>query len=419
MRVIGVAAVAVCVVLTAAGCREDGGDATPRPGASAAVPAGSGPGPRTDQTFKISRTVPATEAREALPRGPWQRVHYVAGQNGGRTTKPLAVTAAGELVVAMSPPAKTGNETVAIGQSRVGLWNGSGFHPFPLPAGYGGPPRQTAGGTERDGVAVWAETASTDLYRFDWRVYAYDAATGRTRLLGDSAAMAPKAWLPLGPGNGEPVIGDRTAYWSTTYPTEDEREFGMRVMKRPVTGEGTLDVAVDQAKFPAAAGSDLYYVRSHDVAPRFPEGRYEIRRLTPAGDDQAVAAGPLGAEQEVSKLVAEGERLAWVVSSPSDERSTLYLRDSADNEAVAFPLEHAAPWTMYVNLTSSLLTWSNGSASGDAGQYVYELSGQRLWRLGTVDGHSIVHGSGNAVAWSELSADNVSAYHTAIWKPTG
>ncbi|MEU8265260.1 hypothetical protein AB0C02_32225 [Micromonospora sp. NPDC048999] len=363
--------------------------------------------------------MPPAKAQEAARQGPLRRVLDVVGKDRkGNTTIVLAVTAFGELVAAKNPPAKTGNWTIAIGQTSVGLWNSKGFRPFPLPAGYGGPPRQTAGGVERDGVVVWSETASTDLYFFDWRVYAYDSASRKTSLLGDSSAMAPKARLPLGPGNGEPVIGDGAAYWSTTYPTGDDREFGVRIMTRPLTGDGALKVAVTQAKFPASDGGDLFYVRSHDVAPGFPSGRYEIHRRTSAGADQVVAAGALGAEQEVSKLVVGGDRLAWVVSSPADEKSTLYLWTAATNEAVAFPLEHSAPWTMYLSLSPSLLAWSNGSASGDAGQYVYELGDQRLWRLGTVDGYSIVYGNGAAVAWSELTADNVSAFHSATWKPS-
>ncbi|MFG2330315.1 hypothetical protein ACGFMM_11880 [Streptomyces sp. NPDC048604] len=344
-----------------------------------------------------------------------------AHASGGRTLTVLDVTSGGGLVAAANPAPKTGDGTVTIGQSEMGLQRGAGFAPFPKARRTcSDRPRQAVYADERDGVVVWTESASTNLYVFDWCVFAYTPKTGTTTLLGDSAAVSHGKDMPEAPGSSAPSIGDGKAYWATAYPTTGKREFGVRVVAQALNGGGEPATVADGAKLPRAAGKDLYYVRSADVSPDFPKDRYEIRRVTPDGEDALVTGGPLPTGREITALTVAGDHVSWVVAAPEQQTATLYALDTRTKKAVTFALGHAAPATMFLRSTPQFLAWGNGSAAGDAGQYVYDFAHGRLWRLGTEDGFSVVYAKGSYLAWSKLPTAPTeeagsASFETAKW----
>ncbi|WP_406862760.1 hypothetical protein ABZO31_20965 [Streptomyces sp. HUAS MG47] len=349
--------------------------------------------------------------------------------SGGRTLTVLDVTSGGGLVAAANPPPKTGDGTVTIGQSEVGLKTDAGggrFTPFPKSRQTcSDRPRQAVYADERDGTVVWTESASTNLYSFDWCVFAYAPKTRTTTLLGNSASVSKGKEMPEAPGTSAPSIGDGKAYWATAYPTSTgKRDFGVRIVAQALDGGGEPATVADGAKLPRAAGGSVYYVRSADVSPDVPKDRYEIRKVTADGkEDVLITAAPLPTGREITALTVSGTRISWVVAAPEQQTATLYTRDGTTKKTLTFALGHAAPPTMFLRSTSKFLAWGNGSAAGDAGQYVYDFARGTLWRLGTEDGFSVVYAKGDYLAWSKLpdqpTATGTASFETARWAGAG
>ncbi|WP_418958772.1 hypothetical protein [Streptomyces tritici] len=371
--------------------------------------------------FAVSAALDTRRAAAAAA-GRQYRPGFVSASDasGGRSLTVLDVTSAGGLVAAANPPPKTGDGTVTIGQSEVGLRTGAGFAPFPKARqSCSDQPRQAVYADERDGTVVWTESASTNLYVFDWCVFAYSPKTGRTTLLGNSAALGKGKELPEAPGTSAPTVGDRRAYWAATYPVSGKQEFGVRIVSQALDGGGEPATVAEGGKLPRAAGGAVYYVRSEDVSPGFPKDRYEIRRVAADGKDTVVTAGPLPAGRQITALTVAGHHVSWVVAAPEQESATLYSLDTAKQKAVSFALGHAAPSTMFLRSTPRFLAWGNGSAAGDAGQYVYDFARGRLWRLGAEEGFSVVYAKGEHLAWSKLpdrpTAAGTASFETARW----
>ncbi|HEY9373981.1 hypothetical protein [Streptomyces sp.] len=395
------------------GSRDDAGATRPPTTAPTTPPGGALP-------FGVSAALD-TQKAQAAAAGRQYRPSFVSTSNasGGRTLTVLDVTSAGGLVAAANPAPKTGDGEVEIGQSEVGLQREAGFAPFPRARQKcSDQPRQAVYADERDGTVTWTESASTNLYVFDWCVFAYSPKTRTTTLLGSSATFAKGKEMPEAPGTSAPSLGNGKVYWATAYPTSGEREFGVRIVTRPLSGEGEVATVAEGGKLPRAAGDAVYYVRSEDVAPGFPKDRYEIHRVGPDGRDTVVTSGPLAAGRQVSALTVSGNHVSWVVAAPEQESGTLYSLDTTTKKAVTFTLGHAAPPTMFLRSTPQVLAWGNGSAAGDAGQYVYDFARGRLWRLGTEDGFSVVYAKGDVLAWSKLpeaAGSGAATFRTAKW----
>ncbi len=405
-----------CTDSDGGGSRKTAGATTPAPSQQTKKPA---PESGRSATFDVIKEVDTAAALSATADKKFESRYTAKGTApGGHTYTALDVTSDGRLVVADNPAPETEAGELRIGQSGVGLHGPAGFRPFPRAQGdCKARPRQAIYADESDGLIAWTESASTDLYYSDWCVFVHDTRKNSTRLLGDSAPLGKK--LPAPPGASIPTIGNKNIFWTVTHPTTDKRKFGVKVVSSPRTGTGKVEDAVTRAKLPVASGNDLYYVRSEDVSPGFPKDRFEVRKLSGTGEDSLVAAGALKGEQQLSVLAVAGKRVTWVISQPEDETAGLYSLDETTDKALLVKLHHPGLSTMALSVTPETITWGNGSSSGDAGQYVFDLGDQRLWRIGTEEGYSIVFAKGDFLAWSQFpnsqGAGPVS-FRTAKWE---
>lgn len=406
-------------------CTGEGGSpaqtgTTRPPSASATTPPKAPDG--VPVPFGISARLDTKDARTASP-GREYRVSFVSDADtpGNRTLSVLDLTSAGGLVAAANPRPRTGEGELAIGQSAVGLHGGKGFTPFPrAKKTCSNTPRQAVYADERDGVVTWTESASTNLYFFDWCVFAYSPETRRTALLGDSSSLTKGKEVPEAPGSSAPSIGKDKAYWAVTYPTSGKRDVGVKIVARPLSGEGEMETVTERGKLPkATADGALYFVRSEDVSPGFAKDRYEIHRVTPEGSEATVTYGHLAPGQQVTALAVAGTSVNWVVSSEEQGSSVLYSLNTATNRAVTFELGHTGPPTMFLRATPERLAWGNGSATGDAGQYVYDFARGRLWRVGSEEGFSVMYAKGDHLAWSQLpetGAPGSASFNVTRWE---
>lgn len=412
---------ALVVVLTVGACTGGGGSrddtgTTPPPSSAPATTSAD----RPQHSFDIVAEIDATSATAAKPGVQFDKVATARTKlPDGRRLGVLDLAASGDMIATALPPPRTEDGVDGIklgGQSQVGIETASGFEPFPQADGdCKASPRQAVYGSAADGIVTWMETSSTNLFNFDWCVFAYDQETKRTHLLGDSASLSNGDDMPPGPGDPTPSIGSDAIYWSTVYPTGKE-QFEVKIVKSDRTGGGSFETAVDHAKLPAASGDELYYVRSADVTPDFPKDRYEIRRMSPTGDDVEVVSGALDGGQQVSKLRISESRISWVVSTQNKNAAQLYSLDLSTNEAIVFELHHPGASTMVLQPTPKLIAFSNGTGGGDVGEYVYDLSNNKLWRLGKQKGFSVALANGDYVAWAKLPEAGPAIHHVARWK---
>ncbi|MFE9688984.1 hypothetical protein [Micromonospora sp. NPDC005806] len=286
----------------------------------------------------------------------------------------------------------------------MGRYTGDGVRELSAPSR--GAARQASYADTDERTVAWMETTSTDMYQMDWRVYGFDRRSARTVLLGDSAAVSKGKRMPIPPGMSMLSVGADRVYWTTAVPTTGQREFGAQIMGRSLTGGRAPEVVAERAKLPAAAGTDLHYVRSEDVSPGFTADRYEIRKVG-GGRDDVVASGPLVPEQQVTALTAEPGRVSWIVSAPApapEPAASLYVLDPAAGQAIQVALGDDGS-SMMLNSSPRYVCWSNGNGGGDAGQYALDLQTDRLWRLGEAPGLSLALAAGDYVAWSKLGAE--------------
>lgn len=329
----------------------------------------------------------------------------------------------GRAVVTVEQPGTNKDGVLRLYQSTVGTIRGSSFTPFQQPVG--GPPRNAVYLDAQGPWTAWTETTSTDLNEFDWKVFLHDARTGRTRLLGDSADVAPVRPLAA-VGETAPTVGTREVYWAATARRSRGEGFDELILAALVGAPGPVRRVVVGGYFPAADGTDLLYVstarldRNEAYAGRPPApapARYEIRRVR-EGTTSTVASGQLAGNQTISGLAARGGAIAYTVARPTTNLSTLVLIEPGGQRTDI--RMHNGGGTS-VCLTDRYLAFGSGSASGDAGQYVLERTGGRLWKVGEAPGRSLVLASprGDYLAWTVQPSSPPAAYRTQLVRWTG
>ncbi|WP_432088466.1 hypothetical protein [Streptomyces sp. bgisy095] len=416
------------VGLTACTSQEPGATPSTKPSSPTASPPAPSASPTPSAapgkpaSFRVVRTLDSTSAPSATDQ---QRTRLYTTKNttsNGKESGVLALTANGSTITSVSARATVTDGKIHLAEEQIGVTNTrASFTPFPQASGKkcARSPRQTAAATEREGTVVWSETASTNLYNLDWCVFAYNPASKSTVLLGDSAAVSNR--IPPPAGGYAVAVGKKRAYWETAYPLTDAETtpISSKIMTNTLDGRAGLTTAVDKAKLPRALGDDLYYVRSNDVDTAFAPDRFEIRKRDTTGRDIQVVSGPLvHKDQILSTLSVSAGHISWVISGPT-QSSLLYVLDMKTNTAVTIKLGHVGPPTMHLHSTDTLVAWGNGSASGDPGEYVYDLATGKLWKLGNQGGYSKVIAKGKYIAWARIAGsgpDGRAVYDVAEWK---
>lgn len=255
---------------------------------------------------------------------------------------------------------------------------------------------------------VWVETSSTRMDAFDWRVWSSDGS-GRT-LLGDSRRLTDSVARAV--GETRPVIAGSTAYWAAT----DGRGSDVRqvVLGRDLDGRGEVRRLKD-VELPASDGAHLLVLSSPRSQGRADGGPAHVLSVDPeTGSSNRVLTIPLDDGEQVNALAATPTHLSWVVAG-DDGRSSLVVHDRATGDEQAVELHQPGLPTMSLQLTDTFAVWGNGSAPGDAGQYLLDLDDHDIWRLGDLPGLSVVHASDDTVAWAVEDEHGDVEYRVARW----
>ncbi|GIH69152.1 hypothetical protein [Sphaerimonospora thailandensis] len=326
----------------------------------------------------------------------------------------------GSLVVDVGGKDQAENGKILIPPKTLGLYSREGYRPFPGSVRIGADRQRQIDSLNTNGpITAWSETESTSWpFPLDWRVVAYNAADHSTNVLGDSTKIAGTTDIPEAAGGTSLVVGKHQIFWATAYPIgEDKRPFGTKIITSRPDGEGGMTVVAENAKLPAVVGDDLYYVRTNEIAPQVPEGRYEIWRRSPEGKHDPVLSGTMQGEQTVTVLKATPSgRLAWVVSAGEKRTSTLFLWEPTDNTATTITMHHFGAPTMSLDVTDRLVAWGDGSAN-DGGEYVFDRKQGKIWHIHTEVGFSSARTAGDFIAWSDIpEGENFAIWHVAHWK---
>lgn len=406
---------ALCAACLVSGCA--GSPAAPH--AVAATPSRAPErSPAAGSSFTVAGQIDvAASARDAGPRQ-LTTIHTLTPSRAAKGMSVLALGPRGEIIAAANPAPARGPDPKT-GQSTVGTFGPKGFSAFPAPADRDRTPRE-AGSADTDGrIVAWAETGAPGPAP-SWQILGYDVTARRTRVLGNPSQLGARSGDL---DESAPTVGNGRVYWSVSTPSTGRA----LIVARPADGSGTVQTVVEGGKHPEAHGDLLYYVRSADVAPGFPGDRYEIHRRAADGTDTVAASGPLTKGQRVGALAASGDTVSWAINAgdgPTDEPEDqpqdgrIIVWNAARNSATVVILADPGPTDLSAD--AGLLTWGNGSGSGDAGEYVLDIAAGRVWRLHTQEGASIAFTGGRSVAWSSIDGSGSAtpaAYTVASWRP--
>lgn len=325
---------------------------------------------------------------------------------GTRPSRPgvtvLGVHASGDLDVASGRSSGT-----SLGTPRVGLLDEQGVEPLRYDARASRATQVTAL-AHRASRQVWVETSSTRLDTFDWRVWS-SAGEGRT-LLGDSRRLVDSTVRAV--GETRPVIAGSTAYWAAT--DGDGDDVRPVVLGLDLDGRGEVRRLRD-VELPASDGTHLLVVSSPRSQGRAAGGPVHVLSVDPeSGSSDRLLTLQLEDGEQVNALAATSTHVAWVVAD-DDGRSRLVVHDRATGDERTVELHQPGLATMSLQMTDAVVVWGGGSAPGDAGQYLLDLDDHQVWRLGDLPGLSVVHASGDTVAWAVEDERGGIEYQVARW----
>jgi hypothetical protein len=361
------------------------------------APAGAlTPVPADGDSFTVSARVDTAQVPTARTGEAWT---VPARRAGGDVIGLLALTPDGEAVVTSHPPLGKGADP-ALTPRTVGLVGRDGFRQIAARQPVGEVPRQVTDADTAGDTVAWVESPGTEAGSDGWRVYAHDGA--RTRLLGDDgdAKGSPADEMSEAP---DPTVGNRTVFWAAAAGT------GPSIVSRATDGSGRLRTVARQAKLPEAAGDDLFWVRSADVAPGFPADRYEIHRTPADGPDTVAASGRLTGGTRITDLVVAGDTVTWLTSpgrdADPDANGTLTVWNARTNDATVVLL-HDEGYAGDVVAAPGRVVWFVGAAS-DPGGYLFDTASRVVQRLGSGENAGPPRAAGAHVAFKGGAAYTV------------
>jgi hypothetical protein len=156
--------------------------------------------------------------------------------------------------------------------------------------------------------------------------------------------------------------------------------------------------------YPQIAEDALLYVREPRVDRSMPKTTFEVRRHD--GDqDSLVAVGRIHEGSAVQAFVAAQGRYAVVVSDPPRgavglvDKAVLAVWGDGIDGVIRIRLHDAAA---ALSMSGDLLAWGNGSGNYDAGQYVFDLHTQTLFKVHSNRGGSYIRTCDGYVGWTDF-----------------
>lgn len=385
---------------------------TPHPSVTPAgdLEAGDGSVLRIAAELDVVDAFPAVAGKQYV-------LEYAMEPAGDDTQRgPLALDGDGALLTASFRMPHDGS---LITQGRVGYFRDGVVRTFSPPIGtdvLSDEPRQAISADISHGAVAWAETPSTDGSARPWRIFAR-TADGVSRLVAYSEQVLDDQGAIVHGEEAAPTIGGSLVYWETAYPrgprddVGNYQDFGTKIMAAPLDGStAPFDVAQD-AIFPAATGTDVYYVRSREQDPSIAADTYDIFARTPDGTEHLLIAGKTTGDEYVDSLTVDGPIVVWVVSSTSASDGTLHIMDTTANSVQPIHVGISGN----VDVSTGRVAWGGGSGESDPGEYVYSSASGTIWKLGEQLGLSVAYTSGDYVAWTRLDNPTGGTTEVARW----
>ncbi|WP_165375489.1 hypothetical protein [Sanguibacter massiliensis] len=309
---------------------------------------------------------------------------------------------------------------------RIGVRRADGtLRRFPTTEGLvpGDDPRQITAVAASSTHVVWAETASTDLFHDDWRLFAARLDDGVPHLV----AMAEDFT-----GGKEPLtffevqlaVGADRVWWSTA-PADGEGP--PVVVSRRLDGTGPIDV-VAKASDSLVVTSDGLVVRTltevstmsqDDQGEPAAELMWRGTGLAVVADNEATpllsidTTETLGAEEELGELSSDGSRVAFAVGDAAyamnlSSTTLVGVHGGGVKPSTEIGDEFREATTIASTaLDEARLVWSFGGGAGATTPpvYVLDLDTDALARIVVEENAGEVKATAGSIAWSGFVND--------------
>lgn len=302
----------------------------------------------------------------------------------------------------------------------VNLWTDSGLEPVGDTTALvpGDPHRQVISGAFVSETVTWKETASTDMFQSDWRMFRRDIDGGEVEVLARSEQVHPEGRLPRAVGG--PMLapfGDRVA-WHTTYAREDGT-LRTKLVSVPATG-GELRDEADLVAMPEGVDDGWVVLRMIDQTVAGAEEGWEIQDantvasidlIEPGGSARPLVVFPRGTSGNtwgIAEIAAGGgDVYAWVASDGEvytaslDGETVVRLRQADGLQ----PVPHS------LAVCDERVIWSAAGTEDGAGSatYLFDPADGQVTRLpsGSSVGDNVCGGS--YIAWTETDIEDPDA----------
>lgn len=315
----------------------------------------------------------------------------------------MAVTAGGDFLGTTSPmPATGGPDGIVMYPETLIVVDSSGtVTPLAMPesdVAY-----QATVATSGGDTYVWRETTSTNLFWEDYRILAVKSGETAATVVADSADTTPEgAVLPrLADAQRSLATDGENVYWTAATPVDAEGGFYSTVLNaHAADGSGPTRVLAENVVFPVMMGDKLLAVRYPGFDPDATEGLFEVVEVdTHGGGVTPFVSFEVSDSAVLLDLCATPEYLALAVSK------RIQIRYASDIDTIATYVRVTGDGTT-LGCGDSFLAWGNGSGSGDAGEYLLDLDNNDIYKLGSLQGGSIVMAAGDYFAWTKKTPDS-------------
>lgn len=339
----------------------------------------------------------------------------------GGTLTVRAVSAGGvALVDSMDPEAFDLDTWMLNATTPVSLWTDSGLEPVGDTTGLvpGDPHRQVIGAAFAGETVTWQETASTNLFVSDWRMFRRDLDGGNVELLARSEQVYPDGNLPGAVGNAMLVpSGDRVG-WHTTFAREDGT-LRTRLVSVPAEG-GDLRQEADLVAMPEGVADGWVALRMVDQSVPGAEEGWQIQDpntvasidlVEPGGSARALIEFPGG---------ADGTSYSWGIAQLAAGGGEVYAWSASDGQAYAASVDgsrvvrlrqppgmEVVPHSLAV--CDERVVWSAADAAEEspAVTYLFDPTDEQITLLPSENGLGNATCGGSYIAWTEVSLDDI------------
>ncbi|KQY47409.1 hypothetical protein [Cellulomonas sp. Root137] len=408
---------AIVVVMALAGCSS--------PAEPAAVPVGA---PTHDSTVVpvavdgllrwadgspvASDPVDIATARLAVPGTDYEVVYTVpSGRVDDGHLVPMRLRADGRAVAAQVPTDSFDGGPWLTAPTTMGVLDGAAFTPFvaaqPVPGDH---PRQAFDASVADGIAAWLESDSTGVGTPRWRVFAA-GPDGRATLVARAEDIGAGGTSMA----GSTAVWRGRVYWAAGEPGQRD------VYSRAADGSGPLVAVATGVAQPTASSSGIDVVRSEVDDPAVAPGEASVERVVD-GDQPRVLVRWSGVPgSAVVQLVADGEVVAFVATTPGQSGGQVHVVDTRARTARTVTL-HGSGREASLALCDGRLQWSEADAQGPGTAvptYVLDLVSGDLARIDVDRAFAGALCGGRYLAWNQLDAAAGSSASTVVarWNP--